>query len=306
MMIQKGHEKMQVTDRTARFGGGPADKTQRLRLQRFAMAGATYAACILATVVIGRLGLGSLSTTQWAVFIALALAINLGFYGLLRSDRNLRFKDPSMTAPQIIVSSMWGLIPLYALPNARPLVLMFYLPSFGFGMLKLSSREYLGMAWIIMGEYGALLVTEYFLGRRPFHTGYELFLFILYGLLLVWYALFGGMVSRLRLKLRAQLQSTELLLDELRTEVRKRQNTQAENERLIVELKQSLADVRKLGGLLPICASCKKIRDDQGYWNQIEAFIASRSEAKFSHGICPDCVERLYPEPTNKPGPGIV
>jgi hypothetical protein len=62
------------------------------------------------------------------------------------------------------------------------------------------------------------------------------------------------------------------------------------------ELKASLSKVRLLSGLLPICASCKKIRDDQGYWNQIESYIRDHSEAEFSHGICPDCAKKLYPE----------
>ena len=64
----------------------------------------------------------------------------------------------------------------------------------------------------------------------------------------------------------------------------------------IEELQNSLSKVRLLSGLLPICASCKKIRDDKGYWNQIESYISDHSEAEFSHGICPDCVRKLYPE----------
>lgn len=60
-------------------------------------------------------------------------------------------------------------------------------------------------------------------------------------------------------------------------------------------LMEALAQVRVLRGLLPICASCKKIRDEHGSWTQIEAYIDERSEAKFSHGICPDCAKRLYP-----------
>jgi hypothetical protein len=63
----------------------------------------------------------------------------------------------------------------------------------------------------------------------------------------------------------------------------------------IEELKASLSKVRILSGLLPICASCKKIRDDKGYWNQIESYISDHSEAEFSHGICPDCFKKLYP-----------
>jgi len=75
---------------------------------------------------------------------------------------------------------------------------------------------------------------------------------------------------------------------------RKRQ--EKEREKLIQELQEALSEVRKLSGMLPICASCKKIRDDKGYWQQVEAYITQHSEAEFSHGICPDCAKKLYPE----------
>ena len=61
-------------------------------------------------------------------------------------------------------------------------------------------------------------------------------------------------------------------------------------------LEAALSQIRTLSGLLPICANCKKIRDDQGYWNQIETYIRDHSEARFSHGICPECVKKLYPD----------
>ena len=67
-----------------------------------------------------------------------------------------------------------------------------------------------------------------------------------------------------------------------------------EKENLIENLQDALAKVRVLSGFLPICASCKKIRDDKGYWTQIETYIRNHSEAEFSHGICPDCAEKLY------------
>ena len=63
-----------------------------------------------------------------------------------------------------------------------------------------------------------------------------------------------------------------------------------------LELQSALAEVKELKGILPICASCKKIRDDKGYWQQIESYISSHSEAEFSHGICPACIARLYPD----------
>jgi hypothetical protein len=73
------------------------------------------------------------------------------------------------------------------------------------------------------------------------------------------------------------------------------------------ELGETLANIKTLSGLLPICASCKKIRDDQGYWSQIEIYIRDHSDADFSHGLCPDCVRRLYPDladELNAPGAG--
>jgi CheY-like chemotaxis protein len=63
------------------------------------------------------------------------------------------------------------------------------------------------------------------------------------------------------------------------------------------ELQDALAKVKTLSGLLPICASCKKIRDDKGYWNSLEGYISQHSEATFSHGLCPDCTQRFFPEP---------
>ena len=62
------------------------------------------------------------------------------------------------------------------------------------------------------------------------------------------------------------------------------------------ELQEAISEVKILSGFLPICTSCKKIRDDQGDWYQIEAYIRENSEAEFSHGVCPDCAKKLYPD----------
>jgi DNA-binding response OmpR family regulator len=61
-------------------------------------------------------------------------------------------------------------------------------------------------------------------------------------------------------------------------------------------LRKALKEVKTLSGLLPICASCKMIRNDEGYWQEIEAYVSDHSEAEFTHGICPDCAAKLYPE----------
>lgn len=69
-----------------------------------------------------------------------------------------------------------------------------------------------------------------------------------------------------------------------------------ERESLITQLESALAEVKRLSGLLPICSSCKKIRDENGEWHQIESYIHSHSEADFSHSICPECKPKVYPE----------
>ncbi|MBI1881559.1 MAG: hypothetical protein HYR94_25540 [Chloroflexi bacterium] len=73
---------------------------------------------------------------------------------------------------------------------------------------------------------------------------------------------------------------------------------QAEQKRehLVAELQQALTTVKALSGIIPICSACKKIRDEAGDWHPPEVYIRDRSEAEFSHGLCPDCARQLYPD----------
>ena len=79
-------------------------------------------------------------------------------------------------------------------------------------------------------------------------------------------------------------------------DISERKALEQEREQLILDHLDALSKINTLSGLLPICASCKRIRDDQGYWNQIEAYIQQHSGAEFSHGICPECAKKIYPE----------
>jgi PAS domain S-box-containing protein len=83
-------------------------------------------------------------------------------------------------------------------------------------------------------------------------------------------------------------------------DITERRRMEEERETMVLELQGALAKVKTLSGLLPICASCKKVRNDKGYWNQIEGYIMEHSDATFSHGICPDCAQKLYPDYFNK------
>jgi CheY-like chemotaxis protein len=73
-------------------------------------------------------------------------------------------------------------------------------------------------------------------------------------------------------------------------------NAEQERERLLTELEEAMTRVKLLSGLLPVCASCKNIRNEMGHWQKIEAYISEHSEAEFSHGVCPECTHKLYPE----------
>jgi AmiR/NasT family two-component response regulator len=70
----------------------------------------------------------------------------------------------------------------------------------------------------------------------------------------------------------------------------------ADLQKLNKELQDALVEIKTLKGILPICATCKKIRDDEGYWHQVEVYVRDHSDAVFSHGICPDCLKEFYPD----------
>ncbi|MGV1099125.1 hypothetical protein ACUUL3_06885 [Thiovibrio sp. JS02] len=97
-------------------------------------------------------------------------------------------------------------------------------------------------------------------------------------------------------KIRERTDQLDATNERLLAEIEERKKAEAEKETLIQELRKALQEVKVLSGFLPICASCKKIRDDKGYWSQIEEYISKHSQAEFSHGICPDCSKKLYPE----------
>jgi len=99
-----------------------------------------------------------------------------------------------------------------------------------------------------------------------------------------------------KIELIARVRSVLLLADSYK-EIRHQKDELVKNNR---QLSEALEKVRTLRGLLPICSSCKKIRDDKGYWSEVEVYVRDHSDARFSHGICPDCVKELYPDMYDK------
>lgn len=118
---------------------------------------------------------------------------------------------------------------------------------------------------------------------------------------------FNPSLARLRVKnhlelkrqrdlLNSRAEELQVLNNELAHEVEERRSVQISNEQLISELRKATAEVKTLSGLLPVCASCKQVRDDQGYWSQLETYLKKHTEISFSHGLCLDCAHKLYPE----------
>lgn len=99
-----------------------------------------------------------------------------------------------------------------------------------------------------------------------------------------------------RLREISKRRASEAALKESQAKWLSRKRVEAEKDKLYQDLKASLDQVRTLHGMIPICSSCKKIRDDKGYWEQIEKYIMTHSEAQFSHSLCPECIKELYPK----------
>lgn len=103
-------------------------------------------------------------------------------------------------------------------------------------------------------------------------------------------------LRQLRIQLEEQAAELRLANEELQREIAERKKAEEAERGKAAKLQEALDDVKILQGLLPICSHCRKVRDEKGYWSQLEAYISEHSDAEFSHGICDDCLNKLYPE----------
>lgn len=177
-------------------------------------------------------------------------------------------------------------------------------PKLGLSLWTRSYLTMLGVMWLDV----LLFNTGAFVGRPDYlniMTGtlisrffISLFAFPFLYIYLEWQNRRVGLTIENRpvLAILREVSEIRLELSLAQQEIERRKRAEQKNKELIAELQSALSEVKTLRGLLPTCASCKKIRDDQGYWHEIEEFITNRSEATFSHGICPECAARLYPD----------
>lgn len=190
-----------------------------------------------------------------------------------------------------------------------------------YDLVSIAGNLLIGLFYIFIFAYGGVsktayiwsftypLISLYLLGTR-FGT---LMSFILLGLICVIFAT-GSSVSFIAsydINLKMRFIPTYLIIylfsivvEKVRKIIQNRltasnidlEKANREKDNLIKELQEKVAEIQTLQGILPMCARCKKIRDDQGYWEQVEKYVQDRSEAQFTHGICPDCAEKLYPD----------
>jgi len=105
-----------------------------------------------------------------------------------------------------------------------------------------------------------------------------------------------GQFSRTFDRMTNNLKATTVSRDLLIEEITERKRVEKEREKLISDLQAAVAEIKTLSGIIPICAWCKKIRDDKGYWEQVEVYIRDHTEAEFSHGLCPECAAKMGKE----------
>ena len=265
---------------------------QHLRFQYHIMVVGAYAVVLLAILGIETFGFEPIDKLLWALLITTSACGNLVFFLLFYSRINLRFPDPSLTWLQISYAGFFFMLILLALPSMRPLILLCSVPAFSFGMLWLKHRVYVSLALWVMVLYAALLLIEQFWLQPSFELKYELFLFAIFGIVLAWLICLGGTIANIKKRLQTQNKTIQLAKLEIRSEIEERKKIHIETSQLSVKLQEACLKVKMLTNLLPICASCKKIRDDADYWNQLEAYIDMHSEVEFSHGICPDCAKQ--------------
>ncbi len=149
--------------------------------------------------------------------------------------------------------------------------------------LSTSLKQLIGLSVALCAAYGMLL----FLGLKETGSLSESHLLRIPILLIMatFYGVFAEMIRKERRQKAGLIDYIAAL-----------KQAEEERERLIRELQDALANIKTLRGLLPICFSCKQIRDDKGYWNQIDTYIQEHTDAEITHGICPTCAQKLYPD----------
>lgn len=242
---------------------------------------------ILGTIFLTLLGLVSLVQGNYSLFVANFLVLLFLLYLFFYLRRTKHHVSVGRIGTAAIGLFYFFHVALGGAHNTTyvwvftyPLISLFLL---GAGPGSLASFLLLGLMCLVF----------VFGDRIAYFTSYEADLILRLTTSYVTVTLFALAMERVRYITQNRLQVANAKLGDA---VKSLEQTQCEKDSLILELKQTLDEVKTLQGIIPICASCKKIRDDRGYWRQVEEYLKSHSHAEFTHGICPGCIKELYPD----------
>ena|SRR6266446_4215654 len=256
------------TERPAgHFAFFPTDRRQALRVQRFLMAAAT--SLLVCVVLFAAYLLGQLALQVAIAGTATIVALILLFYALFRSGLNLRFADPSLTAEQAAAAILVLAYLMYHLGPLRESLGAFYMIALLFGVLRLSTRKLLGLAVLALAAHGAMLYMSYV--RDPAMdlwvtlTGY-----VILAIVLPWFALVGGYVSRLRTQISDSHRELRRAFDKIEQRAIRDELTGAYNRRFLMEtLLRERSRAERSGTPFSVCLfdldHFKAINDTQGH-----------------------------------------
>ncbi len=218
------------------------------------------------------------SETQQLLVVGLLLIIAVLMILPARALRTNWFTGSLVVGDTAITSSI-----IYLSGNASSDLYVTYFLIILIAAFSTSLEQLAGLTVILCAAYGTILFME--LKQASSLSESHLLRIPILLIMSTFYGVFAEMVRKERRQKAGLIDYIAAL-------------KQAEEERecLIRQLQDALANIKTLKGLLPICSSCKQIRDDKGYWNQIDTYIRDHTEAEFTHGICPACVKKLYPD----------
>ena len=248
----------------------PEDSKQALRLKRFLMAALAYALWLGLAIYCYFLGLLAVSGAALALVVVLVIATNLAWFMLFRSGFNLRFSDPSLTLPQMVVGAFWAMLMVWATPQVRGSMLLLYTVLYLFGMFRLRRKQYLAFTLLTLVGYGLILIWDMHYRATPGMLRIELLQSGVLLVTLVWLAFFGSYIGRLREKLARRNQELGEALARNRELAIHDDLTGTYNRRYIVQvLEEESVRVRRTGRPFSICLldldHFKRINDQHGH-----------------------------------------
>lgn len=246
----------------------PQDAKQALRLRRFLMASGTYATALLLMALLTWQGF--MVPTAYFVVAVVILVANAVFYTLLRTGVNLRFADPSLTAPQIFVATLMLMAMLYYTREARGALLMLYLVAFVFGVFRLRTRQFLFLGGMGLVVYGAVIVLRDVSHPETLNLRLELVQWLALAFVLPWFAFLGGYISNLRHRLNEGNRELQHALATIRNLATRDELTGVANRRCLLEsLEQEKGRADRLDDMFCICILdldfFKSINDTYGH-----------------------------------------